>query len=112
MFLALSRGQCLTMCAAQIFTNKKLEDLSPSTHNMDVPNVVRTEFQLVNIDDGFLNLMDGNGTSKDDVRVPDGEVGDQIQSMFDDGKEVMVTVVSAMGEEHALSVKEAPQGSK
>jgi translation initiation factor 5A len=77
---------------------------------MDVPNVVRNEYQLVNIDDGFLNLMDGDGKSKDDVKLPESEVGEQIQTMFDDGKEVLVTIVSAMGEEHALAVKEAPQG--
>lgn len=32
-----------------IFTGKKLEELCPSTHNMDVPNVIRREYQLVNI---------------------------------------------------------------
>merc|ERR1712093_152809 len=100
------------LVAIDIFTNKKLEDLSPSTHNMDVPNVVRVEYQLVNIDDGFLNLMTNEGVSKDDVKVPEGEVGDQIQQMFDDGKDVLVTIVSAMGEEHALAVKEAPTGGK
>lgn len=77
---------------------------------MDVPNILRVEYTLLNIDDGFLNLIDQNGTAKDDVKIPEGEIGDQIQALFDDGKEVLVTVVSAMGEEHALAAKEAPQG--
>jgi translation initiation factor 5A len=35
------------LVAIDIFTNKKLEDLSPSTHNMEVPHVTRKEYQLV-----------------------------------------------------------------
>lgn len=54
--------------------------------------------------------MSGDGASKDDVKVPEGEVGEQIVAGFDEGKDLMVTIVSAMGEEHALSFKEAPQG--
>jgi translation initiation factor 5A len=74
---------------------------------MDVPNVKREEYQLVNIDDGFLNLMLPDGNSKDDVKVPEGELGTQIQAAFDDGKDLLVTIVSAMGEEQAMSFKEA-----
>lgn len=65
----------------------------------------------VNIDEGFLNLMTNDGTAKDDVRVPEGDLGKQIQSDFDEGKDLLVTIVSAMGEEQAISVKEAPKGS-
>lgn len=66
------------LVAIDIFTGKKLEDLSPSTHNMEVPNVRRQEFQLLDIDDGFLSLMTADGDTKDDVKVPEGELGDKI----------------------------------
>lgn len=98
------------LVAIDIFTGKKLEDLCPSTHNMDVPNVTRNEYQLINIDDGFLNLMTQDGTPKDDVKLPEGDLGTQIQSDFDDGKDLLIIIQSAMGEEAAISVKEAPQG--
>jgi translation initiation factor 5A len=117
------------LIATDIFTQKKLEDISPSTHNMDVPNVTRIEYTLVNIDDvsprsveersdetrrganpsntcanpfppllqGFLNLMLPDGTPKDDVKVPEGELGKNIETAFEDGKEVSVTIIAAMG---------------
>ena len=55
--------------------------------------------------------MTQDGTAKDDVRVPEGDLGKQIQGDFDDGKDLLVTIVSAMGEEQAISYKEAPKGS-
>ncbi|KAG0332730.1 Eukaryotic translation initiation factor 5A, partial [Podila humilis] len=97
------------LVAIDIFTGKKLEDLSPSTHNMDVPNIKREEFTLLNIDDDFLNLMTADGGNKDDVKLPDGELGDKITADFEDGKELLITIIAAMGEEAAISYKEAPK---
>ncbi|GAA5864905.1 hypothetical protein JCM1840_004944 [Sporobolomyces johnsonii] len=97
------------LVAIDIFTGRKYEDLSPSTHNVDVPNVTRQEYQLLNIDDGFFNLITQDGTAKDDVKVPESDIGEQIQAAFDDGQDLLVTIISAMGEEQAISFKEAPK---
>jgi len=90
-----------------IFTARKYEDLCPSTHNMNVPNVVRSEYQLIDIDDGFLNLMNNEGTPKDDVKLPENEVGERIEAEFNDVKNsdkiIYVSITKAMGEEAALS---------
>jgi len=94
-----------------IFTGKKMEDLSPSTHNMDVPHVNRNEYALVNIDDGYLNLMTTDGTPKDDVKVPEGDLGKQIEADFEEGKDLIISIISSMGEEACISYKEAPKGS-
>ncbi len=50
--------------------------------------------------------MLGDGSSKDDVKVPEGALGKDIQTAFDDGKEVIVTIIAAMGEEAAIAFKE------
>jgi translation initiation factor 5A len=99
------------LVAIDIFTAKKYEDLSPSTHNMDVPNVSRREFQLLDIsDDGFLSLMNDDGDTKDDVRMPDGEVGEKINKLFKvEEKDTNVIVLASMGEEACVEAKEAPK---
>jgi len=93
------------MVAIDIFTGKKLEDICPSTHNMDVPNVVRKEYTLLNIEDNYLSLMDDSGEQRDDVQVPDGEVGEEIKTKFENGDNLLITILSAVGEEMAVGVK-------
>ncbi|KAJ0008632.1 hypothetical protein NQD34_016047 [Periophthalmus magnuspinnatus] len=88
-----------------IFTGKKLEDICPSTHNMDVPNVTRKDYQLLNIDDGFLSLMDDSGATKEDLRLPDNEVGTEIGKKFDNGESFLVTVLKAVGQEAVVATK-------
>ncbi|KXX82153.1 Eukaryotic translation initiation factor 5A-1 [Madurella mycetomatis] len=96
------------LVALDIFTGKKLEDLCPSTHNMEVPVVKRSEYTLIDIsDDGFLSLMTSDGDTKDDVKLPEGDVGTKINKLFkEEEKETLVTVQTAMGEEAAIDAKE------
>lgn len=96
-----------------IFTNKKYEDLCPSTHNMDVPRVSRREYELTNIsEEGFLELMTDDGSMKEDVRLPAGELGDQIRSKFDAGETLTLTVIKACGEEAVIGVRTATGDKK
>ena len=44
-------------------------------------------------------MMTNDGSPKDDVKVPEGTLGEEISAGFDDGKDLLVTIVSAMGEE-------------
>lgn len=86
-----------------------MEGLSPSTHNMELSNVTRAEYQLLDIEDAFLFLITADGDIKDDVKVPDGDLGEKIQSDFDDGKDVIISIISAEGEENVISHKDAPK---
>jgi translation initiation factor 5A len=93
------------MVAIDIFTGKKLEDICPSTHNMDVPNVVRKDFQLLDIDGEFLSIMDDSGETREDIKVPEGELGDEIRERFGNDEALLISVLAAMDEECAIAVK-------
>jgi len=93
------------MVALDIFTGKKLEELSPSTHNMDVPNVKRTDYQFLDIEDGFVSLMEENGETKDDLKIPEDDVGKEIEAKRDAGETFIVTVLGACGEEKIVGTK-------
>jgi translation initiation factor 5A len=71
--------------------------------------------------------MSDDGSTKEDVKVPDGEVGDKIDKMFNqEGKDTSklnstkpttyltdflsdVIILTAMGEEACIDAKEAPK---
>jgi len=103
------------LVALDIFTAKKLEDICPSTHNMDVPNVIRKEYQLIDIVDDYLSLMDDAGETRDDVPVPEGAVGEEIketheknEAKVDKERQLLyVTLLSAVGEELAVGIKQS-----
>ncbi|XP_055920173.1 eukaryotic translation initiation factor 5A [Eupeodes corollae] len=89
-----------------IFSNKKYEDICPSTHNMDVPHVKREDYQLTDIsDDNFLTLMSDNGEIREDLKVPEGDLGNSLRSDFDAGKDLLCTVLKSCNEECVIAIK-------
>ena len=62
-------------------------------------------------DDGALSLLTAAGEPKDDLNLPDGTdeskaISKEIQEKFAAGKSLIVTVMSAVGQEMICAVKE------
>ena len=94
--------------AYDIFTHKKYEEISPAHANVDVPIVVRREYLLLMVDGGYLSLYaKDRGETKEDVRMPVGEVGEKLRQMRErGGKDVFIVVLGAMGAEMMVDCKE------
>ncbi|RNA41367.1 eukaryotic translation initiation factor 5A [Brachionus plicatilis] len=97
----------VNMVGIDIFTGKKYEDICPSTHNMMVPNVARKEYSLMDItDDGFVSLLDPEkNDTRDDIKLPVGDLGNDIKAKFDADESLIVTVLKSMGEEAIIQFK-------
>lgn len=98
----------VNMVGLDIFTGKKYEDISPSSHNMDQPVVVRKDYQLIDIDDdGYITIMDDKHETRSDLHLDDtDEVHVKAKDDFVNGKDLIVTVLSALGSEKVIAAKE------
>jgi translation initiation factor 5A len=94
-----------TFRGRDIFTGALVEDSHPSSHNMEVPVVRKTEYDVSHVSrDGYLCLLGAEG-EKQDVKLPGGELGTKIRGWLEEGKVVVVVVLGAMGMEMAVDAK-------
>jgi translation initiation factor 5A len=94
-----------------ILTGKQYECTFHSGDMIDAPIVKRDEYVLLNIDDNVLELLTKEGEVKSDVMIPEDEhlkeVVVKMREMFEAGKnETLVTVLSTMGTELMVDVRE------
>ena len=72
----------------------------------------KKEYTLTFIDDeGYMQLMTDSGDIKEDLKIPEDEwlkdVTDKVKEILAEGKkECQVTIVSSMGMEKLISVRE------
>jgi len=96
-----------------IFTGKKSEDICPSTHNMQVPNVSRIEYEVLDLsEDGFFSMMSEDGATRDDLKLTENcnpTSPDAIRELLSNaeaaGERVIATVWKALGEEVVKELK-------
>jgi translation initiation factor 5A len=77
---------------------------------MEVPNVSRKEYNVVDItEERYLHLMDDGGDIREDLHCNHSDATrqlfDDIQKKFENGDDLMVTVISALGREMPLAIK-------
>ncbi|KAE9547812.1 hypothetical protein FO519_008978 [Halicephalobus sp. NKZ332] len=68
------------------------------------------EYKVVSInEDGSVTLSDpATGENKDGLRLPEGDLGQQIKDLVAGGKEVLVTVITEGDQETVTEAKETP----
>ena len=87
------------------------QDIIPSTHTAHLPFVNRAEYTVIGIEDGYLQMMTDDGDMKEDLQLPtypeglDDDLEKAIQAAEDEGKQVVVSVISAMDKEAVTSFK-------
>jgi translation initiation factor 5A len=104
------RAQVARIIGFDIFTGKAAAYLSPDMFNVMAPLVHTSSRLLVDVQDGFCFLMDDNGDTREDLKLPSTKCADptlsaNIQKALDDGKEVYVTITKVLDEEAITSFK-------
>ena len=61
---------------------------------MQQPILTKTEYDLVDIEDQYLSLMDESGSIRQDIKLPDNDAGEELEKRFESDEELSVTLLS------------------
>ena len=97
----------VNITAADLFSGKTAEDSVSSSHNIDMVNVSKKEYDLTNLDgEGVATLMDEKGEYREDLIVDnESELFTSLKEAFDKSLDIICVVMSAMGVERIVSFR-------
>jgi len=95
-------AKCMIV-AKNIFNGKRLETISQAHAQEKAPIVVRTQWNLDYIEDGYMTLHGDDNEVREDMAVPDNEMGVKIQEAIDAEHSLIVTLISSMGQDMVVS---------
>jgi len=106
------------LVGVDLFTGRKYEEISQTSHSVEVPCVRRTEYllSLVNEHSGSVSLLRPSGELRCDLDLPgfrrgaeapeaDARLQREILEAFRAGRVVEVAVLAACGEEKIVAVR-------
>jgi len=91
-----------------IFSGKKYQESSPTSHNLMQPIITKQDYQLIELDeDHFLTLLDENGIVREDLSLDndENESNNRLKEDFKNGKEIIVTIQKCIQKEKVISYK-------
>lgn len=94
--------------ARNIFTDKKVEGLYSTSEMVKVPIVTKKSYTLMNIYDEIeVSLLDEKLECKNNlVKLDDSEVCKKTKKLFEEGKNVIVTLIIALNMSRIVEVTE------
>ena len=97
------------MVGIDIFTGRRYEDVRPAGHMIQVPNVRKKDYAVVDIDgDDYVTLLNEETCRirKDLKLKEDSDITRRLLDKFNEGDgQMKVTVLKALGEEQIIAFK-------
>ncbi|OHS99185.1 Eukaryotic translation initiation factor 5A-1 [Tritrichomonas foetus] len=96
-----------TIMGMDVFSGKKRMTCISATHEVMVPNVKRSELQLINIDGDMLQLLDKNGNMNESFSLEneDEDMKDKLHELAEDGNDIILSIIHYGTESKILGYK-------
>lgn len=92
-----------SVTGVDVITDKKYEQIFTHHSIIKIPEITRTVYQLCDIDDGFMSLMDNiTCDTRQDICLPDNEIGRDIQQRFNNGDGMLITILIVKVDEDVM----------